>query len=228
MFIIEFELKTKSSCLIGNQTDSFSIGGIDQATTVDNDGYPIIHGSAMKGCLRNIVREESKYNNIMPKTIEFLKGYLNELYKKYDDHQETNDIIENLKKSIKNFEENCKAEYIFGIEGLNTMPRLFFSDIIVKDKNPDKNYFIIETKNSIEEKDGKVEARPRTYKVIRPEIEFKGLIKFKDNKLCEKDMEEKIKSEVEKMLSEFNKGIYGIGNSKSRGYGNVCIKLVNK
>ena len=126
MFTIEFKVKTISNCLIGNQTESFSIGGVDQATTVDVEGFPIIHGSAIKGCLRNIVREENKVKCLMPSTMKFLKEYLNDLYKKYDTHSEENDVIKNLKKTIEIYEKECKVEYIFGIEGLNTMPRLFF------------------------------------------------------------------------------------------------------
>lgn len=221
MFTIEFKVKTISNCLIGNQTESFSIGGVDQATTVDVEGFPIIHGSAIKGCLRNIVREENKVKCLMPSTMKFLKEYLNDLYKKYDTHSEENDVIKNLKKTIEIYEKECKVEYIFGIEGLNTMPRLFFFDIKLKDKNAGESYFIIETKNSLEEKNEKVESRPRTYKVIRPGLEFEGNIKFKGNSKYENEM----KKELEQMLLKFNDGIYGIGNSKSRGYGNIEIEL---
>ena len=63
MFTIEFKVKTISNCLIGNQTESFSIGGVDQATTVDVEGFPIIHGSAIKGCLRNITCTISTLSN---------------------------------------------------------------------------------------------------------------------------------------------------------------------
>lgn len=60
MFEIKIKLTTESCCLIGNQTESFSVGGVDQSTTVDENGRPIIHGSAFKGALRNIVRELEK------------------------------------------------------------------------------------------------------------------------------------------------------------------------
>ena len=33
MFEIKVKIITKSNCLIGNQTESFSVGGVDQATT---------------------------------------------------------------------------------------------------------------------------------------------------------------------------------------------------
>ena len=100
-------------------------------------------------------------------------------------------------------------------------PRLFFSDIKLKDKNAGESYFIIETKNSLEEKNEKVESRPRTYKVIRPGLEFEGNIKFKGSSEYESEM----KKELEQMLLKFNDGIYGIGNSKSRGYGNIEVEL---
>ena len=43
MFEIKIKLTTMSSCLIGNQTESFSVGGVDQSTTVDENGNPIMH-----------------------------------------------------------------------------------------------------------------------------------------------------------------------------------------
>ena len=66
---IKYTVTTKSNCLIGNQTSAFSIGGVDQCTTLDENGKPIIHGSAMKGALRNIFRKECKKNDIIEKFI---------------------------------------------------------------------------------------------------------------------------------------------------------------
>ena len=45
MFEIKIKITTVSCCLIGNQTESFSVGGVDQSTTTDEKGNPIIHGS---------------------------------------------------------------------------------------------------------------------------------------------------------------------------------------
>jgi len=56
MLIINIRFTTVSSCLVGNQTESFSVGEVDQSTTIDENGRPIIHGSAFKGALRNILR----------------------------------------------------------------------------------------------------------------------------------------------------------------------------
>ena len=67
MFEIKIKLTTESCCLIGNQTESFSVGGVDQSTTIDENGRPIIHGSAFKGALRNIVRELEKKKEIWKK-----------------------------------------------------------------------------------------------------------------------------------------------------------------
>ena len=47
MFEIKIKITTISSCLIGNQTESFSIGGVDQSTTIDENGKPIIHGEVL-------------------------------------------------------------------------------------------------------------------------------------------------------------------------------------
>ena len=44
MLIINIRFTTVSSCLVGNQTESFSVGGVDQSTTIDENGRPIIHG----------------------------------------------------------------------------------------------------------------------------------------------------------------------------------------
>ena len=67
MFEIRIKLTTVSCCLVGNQTESFSIGGVDQSTTIDENGKPIIHGSAFKGAFRNIVREREIKNGLKSK-----------------------------------------------------------------------------------------------------------------------------------------------------------------
>ena len=71
-FTIEVTIITKSNCLIGNQTESFSVGGVDQSTTVDENGRPIIHGSAFKGAFRNIIRENDDNINYMKYTKDYL------------------------------------------------------------------------------------------------------------------------------------------------------------
>ena len=231
MFEIEIKLKTKSSCLIGNQTESFSVGGVDQATTIDENGKPVIHGSSFKGALRNIVREKEKEERKMIETKKYVKLLIEEALKKYENISKT----EKIDKILSNLEEkakNSKAEYIFGMEGLNGMPRLFCSDFrVLEGKDEQENdYFLIETKNNLEEKDGKIFSNPRTYRVVKPEIMFKGVIRFQNPffRGSKEELEElaKIKEELKEAIMEFNSGFYGIGNSKSRGYGQIEVEIV--
>lgn len=120
MFEIKIKLTTESCCLIGNQTESFSVGGVDKSTTVDENGRPIIHGSAFKGALRNIVRELEKKEGNMEETKKYVKRLIEKILENY----KSEDIVktEKIKKMILNLEKKLgsnelKAEYIFGMEG---------------------------------------------------------------------------------------------------------------
>lgn len=231
MFEIKIKITTISGCLIGNQTESFSIGGVDQSTTIDENGKPIIHGSAFKGAFRNIVREQGKRKEEMTQTKDYVKYLLEDILEKYN----SEDIIETekMRKMLSNLKEkakNPKAEYIFGIEGVNGMPRLFCSDFRVsefEDRQKD-NYFLIDTKNNLEEKDGEIFSNPRTYRVIKPRIEFEGIIRFYNPLDVSQKLERKMKKELKEVLKEFNNGLYGIGNSKSRGYGQIKVEILEQ
>lgn len=234
MFEIKIKLTTMSSCLIGNQTESFSVGGIDQSTTVDENGNPIIHGSAFKGAFRNIVREREKMSEEVTPTKDYVKSLVEKTLEKYKAIPEE-EKTEKINKMLANLEEkakNPKAEYIFGMEGINGMPRLFCSDLRV-DINQGKSkgdYFLIETKTSLEEKEEQIVSNPRTYKVVKPGVVFVGTIQFY-NPFFEKNEDEaeklkNMKNELEEALMAFNDGIYGIGNSKSRGYGQVQVEIL--
>lgn len=222
IFEIKLKLNTKSNCLVGNQTESFSIGGVDQSTVIDGNGKPIIYGSSFKGAFRNVIRENEKE---MPKTKEYMKEILLNLLNKYRQIDKTRKV-EKLIEKIEIYVNNPKPEYIFGIEGLNGMPRIFCTDFILSEENESQDYFLIETKTSLEEKDGEILSRPRTYKVIKPGIIFKGMVRFQNNYyIPEKINIKDVEIEVKNMLSKFNTGFYGIGNSKSRGYGLVEINI---
>lgn len=226
MFEIKVKIITKSNCLIGNQTESFSVGGVDQATTVDEKARPIIQGSAFKGALRNIVRE---YGDEMPNTKNYVTVILQRLLEKYQSISkiEENKKIKKIMESIKNYCEFPKAEYIFGMEGLNNMPRLFCSDFCVVNEINSKEYFTIETKNSLEEKEGKIISRPRTYRVVKPGVVFEGILRFQDCYFMqEKENLDEIKKELIQAIKFFNSGFYGIGNSKSRGYGMIEVEIL--
>ena len=229
MFEIKIRLTTVSGCLIGNQTESFSIGGVDQSTTTDENQKPIIHGSAFKGALRNIVREKEKEEGKMINTKGYVKSLIEETLKKYEDIPNKTEKINKMLLNLEEKAKNAKAEYIFGIEGLNGMPRLFCSDFRVKDEQ-EKDCFLIETKNHLEEKNGEILSNPRTYRVVKPGIVFEGIIRFQNpffegNKSDLKEIGE-IKKELKEALMAFNGGFYGIGNSKSRGYGQIEVKIL--
>ena len=235
MFEIKIKLTTESCCLIGNQTESFSVGGVDQSTTIDENGRPIIHGSAFKGALRNIVRELEKKEGNMEETKKYVKRLIEKILENY----KSEDIFktEKIKKMILNLEnkvnsKDLKAEYIFGMEGVNGLPRIFCSDFrVIESENKKEDYFLIDTKTCIEEINGNILSNPRTYKVIKPGVEFEGVIRFytpfpiaaKEAK----ELEDSMEKELRFALELFNNGIYGIGNSKSRGYGQIRVEFCN-
>ncbi|BBM36942.1 RAMP superfamily CRISPR-associated protein [Pseudoleptotrichia goodfellowii] len=221
---IKVKIETKSNCLIGNHTQSFSIGGVDQCTTVDNDGKPLIQASAFKGSTRFIVKSEG---SDMEETKKFYKNYLEDLLKKYEKRKLENNLnsqnLEEIINKIKECINDLKPEYLFGIEGINTTPRLYFSDLKVVDgrKNTEE-YFIIDSKTAILEDGDEVVSNPRTYKAIRPGVKFEGEIILRDFKNFV-DIK-KIAAELVEKLELFNDGYYRMGNSKSRGYGKISIE----
>ena len=237
MDLIRFTLITESNCLIGNQTTPFSTGGVDQSTLVDNSGYPMISGSAFKGAVRNIYRENrDKFNA----TKKYMEEVFNEILSKYDaliseyendcnPNQDKIDQLNNIIVKIKRKQAGDIPEYIFGIEELNNTPKFYFNDIKVKDKrNNIRDYFIVDMKNTIEEKENKLESKPRIYKCIRPGVEVEGVIRFNESGFSSNELRQQktqILEDLKKALLLFNDGFYGIGNSKSRGYGNIKITI---
>lgn len=231
MHKIEYSIETVSNCLIGNQTECFSIGGVDQSTTIDERGNPIIHGSAIKGALRNIARE---HDDKMEKTKEMMQKILKDINEKYEDLDEATkkmDAIQKVTKKVQEiFHSPIKAEYVFGIEGINNTPRLFFSDLRITEKDKHREYFLIDTKNTLEEKEKEILSRPRTYKVVKPGVKFSGYIMFHGFERYSEFLNESVK-ELKTILLFFNEGMYGLGNSKSRGYGQIKVleaKLIIK
>lgn len=236
MDIIKFSIVTESNCLIGNQTTPFSTGGIDQSTLVDCEQFPIISASSFKGVLRNIYRENQ---DAFAETQRYIRGVLEEIVERYnkllaelDAGNEVNtakmEQIQNIVEKIKEKMAQGRPEYIFGIEGINNAPKLCFFDIKVKDKSGIRaqDCFAIDMKNTIEEKDGQLVSNPRTYKCIKPGIEFEGRIGFNECGFRSPGLNElkaKMLEDLQKALLYFNEGLYGIGNSKSRGYGNITV-----
>lgn len=223
MHKIEYSIETVSNCLIGNQTECFSIGGVDQSTTIDERGNPIIHGSAIKGALRNMIRE---HDDKMGKTKEMMQKILKDIKKKYEELDEATKQMDAIQKVTNKLKEillsPIKAEYIFGIEGINNTPRLFFSDMRIREEDKLREYFLIDTKNTLEEKETEILSRPRTYKVVKPGVKFGGYIMFQGFGNYSDLLNESVE-ELKTILLFFNEGVYGLGNSKSRGYGRIKV-----
>jgi CRISPR-associated protein Csm3 len=115
-----------------------------------------------------------------------------------------------------------KHLFIFGVPGSNHTPKLIFNDFECSTEGND--LFSIDMKNSIDESDGQLTSNPRTYKAARAGLEFEGKILFRLNGLDD-DKQEIIIDYVKEMCKKFNGGIYRIGNSKSRGYGHIEVKI---
>ena len=57
--VLKIHIKTLSNLFIGGAPKSFEIGGIDQWTAADEDGFPYIPASSLKGALRAIVCKDT-------------------------------------------------------------------------------------------------------------------------------------------------------------------------
>jgi CRISPR-associated protein Csm3 len=222
-------IMTKSNLFIGGTPATFEIGGIDQYTVVDSLGNPYIPGSSLKGVLRNIVRQLVKekpastenLTRIMQEYCETLKQQLTpQTLKKIDDDREKI-ILRNVDKLI---ESKPSAEHIFGIEGFNQTPKLLFSDFTME-KDTEEPIFSIDSKNTVDAKT--LQATPRIYKTVAPNVGFQGEIFFQNcHQLADPetfyDAAINLLKECFKLI---NQGYYRLGNSGSRGYGLVNITI---
>lgn len=225
---LSVKIRTESNLFIGGAPTTFEIGGIDLYTVTDYEGYPYIPASSFKGTLRNIVRElvASEDGSIGKNIKDAYVQYLEELKVKNMDKITDIDTKTKIKNKYDLKIRNASAEYLFGIEGLNSTPKLIFNDIAVDDR-VNKDLFSIDSKNTIElgdDKADRISARPRTYKTIRPGVKLSGFILFNNIKSLNIDVNI-IKSYVESAILELNEGIYRLGNSGSRGYGKVFAEV---
>jgi len=222
---LRIEIETLSNLFIGGLPTTFEIGGIDQYTIENFEGQPIIPASSLKGVLRRIVRDMTEEEQDCKAIAigQAYKKYLSLLQEKNREQSLGLKIeTERLDKMNCRFEEakkNASAEYLFGIQGFNQVPKLIFNDLKIKTPVPD--WYSMDSKNSIELKGDDVCSNPRFYKTVRPGILFHGDILFHDLEKLEIDG---IGEFVEKAVLKFNEGIYRLGNSGSRGYGRVEVK----
>jgi len=220
---IKFKIETHSNLLIGGNEMGFVIGGIDEKTVTDHEGFPYIPGSSFKGAFRKIVREHESEEiiNLYSNYVDLLKKRAKE--KEVDVETWENKVNDKIKS---------KMELLFGIEGFNQSPRLVFSDLYLTDEKDIEKCFSLDAKNSIieDEESGKLKSNPRFYKSARKGLIFFGSIRFYRpfGSLSNKDlfMDEKcelIREYIATHLLVFNDGFYRLGNSKSRGYGEIKV-----
>lgn len=241
---IKIKIITKSNVLMGGVNESFEIGGVDKSTVRTQDGKPYIPASAFKGVFRKIVTEscqsankESEQERVVieniirllendkAKAVEEIDYKIKLLQEDGNIESDRAECFEKRKKEIEemydNFIKQAAPINLLGIDGYQRAPKLLFSDFYVVEGQ--KDYFSIDSKNSIEEKNYELSANPRTYRTIRKGVEFTGEILLYQFERFED--EDKIIQYIEAMLEKFNAGFYRIGNSKSRGYGRIEVKL---
>ena len=230
--LIKIRIKTLSNLFIGGTPMPFEIGGIDQWTAVDGEGFPCIPASSLKGALRAIVVDDHSveaaeiarwYAELLRKEKEENEGVIQECYK------ENEEALDRIEKRYTRAIEHASAGDLFGIREFNNTPKLLFNDLLLKEEYRDlKKCFSIDTKTSINCDGMEPKSNPRTYKTAKIGLEFEGeieLFRFQSQYFDKKAIEE-CKSYIIYNLKKFNEGVYRLGNSKSRGYGKICVSII--
>ncbi len=227
---IKFEIETLSNLFIGGAPVPFEIGGIDQQTALDQEGFPCIPASSFKGALRTIVREDEsgKAKNILQLYAAYLKKERKANQERIHKLVHEEDALERIESRYEDAIQMSSPEYLFGIKGFNNTPKLIFSDLWLCDKFRDKKRcFSIDMKNSIDTAGAAPVSNPRVYKTARSGLVFVGEIQFYKMEQLGEGAMMLCKSYVIDNLRKFDNGIYRLGNSKSRGYGKVGVFIEN-
>lgn len=221
--VIRVRIKAISNLFIGGSPQPFEIGGIDQWTAVDEEGFPCIPASSFKGALRTIVMKDrsDEASEIAQWYREFLKREQDELEEKIPEFFDA-EMKERVKKRYADAVKHASACDLFGIREFNNTPKLLFNDLKLSEEYRDlKKCFSIDTKAAIDCGGKEPKSNPRTYKAVKQGVEFEGEIEFYGFEDREKI--ERCKTYLKKNLQKFNTGIYRLGNSKSRGYGKIFV-----
>lgn len=232
--IIKIRIKTLSNLFIGGTPVPFEIGGIDQWTAVDDEGFPCIPASSLKGALRAIVMEDRNpeaskiagwYAELLRKEKEEGRAQIKECYK---DNEEA---LSRIEKRYADAIKHASARDLFGIREFNNTPKLLFNDLRLKEEYRDlKKCFSIDTKTSINCEGKEPKSNPRTYKTVRKGLEFEGeieLYRFEPQYFDEYAVKG-CKAYIIDNLKKFNEGVYRLGNSKSRGYGKISVSIIEE
>lgn len=228
---VKLKIKTLSNLFIGGAPVPFEIGGIDQQTAIDQDGFPCIPGSSLKGALRAIVRKDSSDmgGKISQLYAAYLKQDREDKWKCIQGLVNEKEALERIKDRYVDADKKPSPEYLFGIEGFNNTPKLLFSDLLLCNEYRDKKIcFSIDMKNSIDNTGGDAPAsNPRTYKTARRGLVFEGEIRLYKIELLGENAKELCKRYIICNLMKFNNRIHRLGNSKSRGYGKIEVMIEN-
>lgn len=196
---------------------------------VDEEGFPCILASSLKGALRAIVKEDTSRE-----ALEITNWYQELLTKEYQENEEQVqklfseelDVLERIEKRYEKAIKNASACDLFGIREFNNTPKLLFNDLRVEDGYRDREKcFSIDTKTSIDCNGTEPKSNPRTYKTVRKGVEFEGEIEFYGFGRSGFD-ENIIRGYIIFNLEKFNEGIYRLGGSKSRGYGKIHVSVI--
>lgn len=230
--IIKIHIKTLSNLFIGGSPIPFEIGGIDQWTAIDEDGFPQIPASSLKGALRAIVMEDqsAEASKIAQWYAELLKKERKESQEQIRKcFKEDEEALARIENRYTDAIEHASAGDLFGIREFNNTPKLLFNDLCLsKEYRNLKECFSIDTKTSLNCEGAKPKSNPRTYKVARTGLEFEGEIELYrfESKYFNKEAIEVCRAYIIDNLNKFNEGIYRLGNSKSRGYGKIAVSII--
>jgi CRISPR-associated protein Csm3 len=229
---IKIRIKTLSNLLIGGAPLPFEIGGIDQQTVLDQEGFPYIPGSSLKGVLRTAAREDNtitmgaEITRLFTAYLESAQAANAQRIRELVDEPEARKRIAGQYAEAK---EKLSPEYLFGIEGFNNTPKLLFSDLLLCEQYRDKeSCFSIDMKNSIDASGDTPASNPRTYRTARSGLVFAGDIRLYKMECWDDKAIELCKKYIVSTLLKFNEGIYRLGNSKSRGYGKVEAAIIEE
>ncbi len=227
---IHISVKTLSNLFIGGTPTPFEIGGIDQWTAVDEEGFPCIPASSLKGALCAIVGEDRSEEafRIREWYAAFLQREKVENWELIQKVVTEKEAFNRIDKRYTDAIQLASVTYLFGIREFNNTPKLLFNDLKLKKEYRDlKKCFSIDSKTSINCEGTEPKSNPRPYKTARAGLEFEGEIElYKFDKCFVEGAGEICKEYVISSLLKFNDGIYRLGNSKSRGYGKIHITVI--
>lgn len=139
---IKIRVKTLANLFVGGNPRPFEIGGIDQWTAVDEEGFPCIPASSWKGAIRAIVQADDSdvakeiakwYEEMLEAEKQEAQKWIEKLCseERQRDYQEEKERIE---KRYTEAIDAASACYLFGIREFNNTPKLLFNDLRLREE----------------------------------------------------------------------------------------------